>query len=259
MIASPAEKTESGPHELAGRVALVTGASRNIGRAIALSLAQGGASVIVSARQDRDGVEEVVSTIRQGGGTAIATFGDVSRREDVEAVIAAGHSAFGRLDILVNNAAVRKEVLFENLTFENWREVLSVALDGPFLCMKAAFDALVRSDQAAIVNIGGLTAYTGAAHRAHVVAAKAGLDGLTKATAHDLAPHGITVNLVSPGLIETARAGGQQPHHHGTRSNLAGRRGMPEEVAAMVRFLCGPAARYITGQTIHVNGGAYLP
>jgi NADP-dependent 3-hydroxy acid dehydrogenase YdfG len=186
MIASPAEKTESGPHELAGRVALVTGASRNIGRAIALSLAQGGASVIVSARQDRDGVEEVVSTIRQGGGTAIATFGDVSRREDVEAVIAAGQSAFGRLDILVNNAAVRKEVLFENLTFENWREVLSVALDGPFLCMKAAFDALVRSDQAAIVNIGGLTAYTGAAHRAHVVAAKAGLDGLTKATAHDL-------------------------------------------------------------------------
>jgi 3-oxoacyl-[acyl-carrier protein] reductase len=248
-----------GTQELAGRVALVTGASRNIGRAIALSLAEGGASVVVAARQDRDSVEEVVSTIRRSGGSAIGALGDISRPEDVEAVVAAACSTFGRLDILVNNAAVRKEAPFENLTFELWREVLSVALDGPFLCTRAAFDALARSDQAAIVNIGGLTAYTGATHRAHVVAAKAGLDGLTKALAHDLAPHGITVNLVSPGLIETVRAGGQQPHHHATRSNLAGRRGMPEEVAAMVRFLCGPAARYITGQTVHVNGGAYLP
>jgi len=259
MIPSSLGGPAPGPQELAGRVAVVTGASRNIGRAIALSLAAGGAAVVVSARQDRDAVEEVVSSIRQRGGAAIGALGDVSRPQDVESVMAAGNAAFGRLDILVNNAAVRTEVAFENLTFDAWREVLSVALDGPFLCIRAAFEALGRSDQAAIVNIGGLTAYTGAAQRAHVVAAKAGLDGLTKALAHDLAPRGITVNLVSPGLIETARAGDRQPHHHGTRANLVGRRGTPEEVAATVRFLCGPAARYITGQTVHVNGGAFLP
>jgi 3-oxoacyl-[acyl-carrier protein] reductase len=244
--------------ELAGRVALVTGASRNIGRAIALALADGGASVVVSARRDRAALDEVVAAVEAKGGRAVAALGDVSRPDDVAGFVEAGRSAFGRLDILVNNAAVRNEVPFEELTFEAWREVLSVALDAPFLCAKAAFPALAESDQATIVNIGGLTAYTGATHRTHVVAAKAGLDGLTKALAHDLAPHGITVNLVSPGLIETARAG-SQPHHHSTRANLAGRRGTPEEVAATVRFLCGPGARYVTGQTLHVNGGAYLP
>jgi 3-oxoacyl-[acyl-carrier protein] reductase len=244
--------------ELTGRAALVTGASRNIGRAIALALADGGASVVVSARRDRSALDSVVAEIEARGGQAVAALGDVSRPEDVAGLVEAGRTAFGQLDILVNNAAVRNEVPFEDLTFETWREVLAVALDAPFLCAKAAFPALARSDQAAIVNIGGLTAYTGATHRAHVVAAKAGLDGLTKALAHDLAPHGITVNLVSPGLIETARAGAQ-PHHHGTRANLVGRRGTPDEVAAMVRFLCGPGARYITGQTLHVNGGAYLP
>jgi 3-oxoacyl-[acyl-carrier protein] reductase len=247
-----------GGGELQGRVALVTGASRNIGRAIALALAEGGASVIVHGRSDRAAIGEVVGAIEAAGGRALAALGDLTRPEDVAAVVKEGTAAFGGLDILVNNAAVRNEAPFEDLTYEAWREVLALALDAPFLCVKAALDALERSEQAVIVNIGGLTAYAGAAHRAHVVAAKAGLDGLTKALAHDLAPRGITVNLVSPGLIETARAG-NQPHHHGTAANLAGRRGTPDEIAAMVRFLCGPAARYVTGQTVHVNGGAYLP
>ena len=257
MNAGPLEQLGTVGQELVGRVALVTGASRNIGRAIALSLAHGGASVIVAGRRDRAALDEVVARIQANGGKAIAVLGDVALPENVAALIDVASSSFGKLDILVNNAAVRDESPLEKLTFEAWRNVMSVALDGPFLCAKAALGLLTRSDQGAIVNIGGLTAYTGAAHRTHVIAAKAGLDGLTKALAHELAPSGITVNLVSPGLIDTVRAGAQ-PHHHGTTKNLLGRRGTPEEIAAMVRFLCGPGARYITGQTVHVNGGAYL-
>ena len=133
-----------------------------------------------------------------------------------------------------------------------------MTLDGAYLCSRAALPHLVASGRGAIVNIGGLSAHTGSAGRAHVVAAKAGLVGLTRALAHDLAPHQITVNCVSPGLIDTAREGaGPGPAHHATHAPLAGRRGKPDEVAAVVRFLCGPDARYITGQTIHANGGTY--
>jgi 3-oxoacyl-[acyl-carrier protein] reductase len=244
--------------ELEGRVALVTGASRNIGRAIAMALAEGGATVMLAAHRDREALDEGVAAIEAIGGRAAGVLGDLTRPDDVETVVAAAISAFGGMDILVNNAAIRNEAPIEQLTLETWRSVMALALDAPFLAVKAALDPLSRSGYGAIVNIGGLTAYTGAKQRAHVVAAKSGLDGLTKALAHDLADRNITVNLVSPGLMDTARAG-PAPRHHATAANLAGRRGMPDEVAAMVRFLCGPAARYITGQALHVNGGAYLP
>jgi 3-oxoacyl-[acyl-carrier protein] reductase len=134
---------------------------------------------------------------------------------------------------------------------------MSVTLDGVFLCVKACLPHLKRSDAGAIVNIGGLSAYTGSKHRAHVVTAKAGLTGLTRALAHDLAQDHITSNLVSPGLIGTPRTG-PEPQHHLTHATLTGERGTSNEVATAVRFLCGPGARYITGQQIHVNGGAYM-
>lgn len=244
--------------ELEGRVALVTGAGRNIGRAIALDLAAGGAAVVVNARSNRTEADAVAAEITSAGGRAVVALGDVIDPEAVAAMVRAATDAFGRLDILVNNAAIRREVPFADMDFAGWRAVLDVCLDGAFNCARAALPALRASGQGTIVNIGGLTGHSGAANRAHVVTAKAGLAGFTRALAHDLAADGITVNLVAPGLIDTARETAR-PHHRGGRRTLVGREGAPEEVAAAVRFLAGPRARYITGQTLHVNGGAYLP
>lgn len=244
---------------LAGRVALVTGSSRNIGRAIALALAREGAAVMVNARASSDAGVRVVAEITSAGGRAAFQAADVSRPSDVDALVAATVAAFGRLDILVNNASVRRERAFDALGFDEWKEILGVTLDGAFLCSRAALTHLAASGGGAIVNIGGLSAHTGAAGRAHVVAAKAGLVGLTRALAHDLAPHQVTVNCVSPGLIQTTRdSSTPAPAHHAVHAPIIGRRGTPEEVAEAVLFLCGPAARYITGQVIHANGGTYL-
>jgi 3-oxoacyl-[acyl-carrier protein] reductase len=144
------------------------------------------------------------------------------------------------------------------MTLAEWRAVMATILEGPFLCCQAALEALTQCGRGAIVNIGGMTAYTGAIHRAHVVAAKAGLDGLTKALAIELAPRSITVNLVAPGMIDTKRAGAE-PEHRKERIIPAGRRGRSEDVSAMVRHLAGPKGRYLTGQTIHISGGVYRP
>ncbi|MGH8740437.1 MAG: SDR family oxidoreductase [Burkholderiales bacterium] len=165
---------------------------------------------------------------------------------------------FGRLDILVNNAAIRAVESIEKIDLARWREITGVVLDGAWNCSKACIPFLGTSPAGAIINIGGMSAHTGAAGRPHVVAAKAGLVGLTRALAHDLAPQGVTVNCVVPGLIDTRRRESSGRSSHQSRETLLGRRGRPEEVAAAVRFLAGPGARYITGQTLHVNGGAFL-
>ena len=246
--------------ELSGCVAVVTGSARNIGRAIALELAAAGAAVIVNARHSGP-AEAVVTEIRARGGRAERKLADVSKPEEAAALIAAAVDHFGRLDFLVNNASVRRETDFAQLEYQEWREILAITLDGAFLCTRAALPHLIASGRGAVVNIGGLSAHTGAARRAHVVAAKAGLAGLTRALAHDLAPNAITVNCVAPGVIDTVRDPGSTagaPAHHAVLIPLTGRRGRPDEVAAAVRFLCGPDARYITGQTIHVNGGTFM-
>ena len=243
--------------ELTGRVALVTGAGRNIGRAIALALAEAGAAVVVNARANRAEAEAVAREIEENRGRALAALADVADAEAVARMVDAAVAKFGRLDILVNNAALRRETPLERMAFAEWREILGSVLDGAFHCTKACLPHLRRGGTGAVVNIGGLSAHTGAKHRLHVVTAKSGLVGFTRALAKDLAGDNVTVNCVSPGLIETPRTGAE-PQHHQTHATLSGRRGTPGEVAATVRFLCGPSARYITGQTIHVNGGAYL-
>jgi 3-oxoacyl-[acyl-carrier protein] reductase len=246
-------------NELTGKVAIVTGAGRNIGRAIALALAEDGASIVVNARSNRAEAEAVAREIETKGGKALVHIGDVADALAVQAMADAAIKQFGRIDVLVNNAALRREKSFAEMSYTDWREIMDVTLDGTFHCVKACLPALRKSGAGTIVNIGGLSAHTGAKNRAHVVTAKAGIIGFTRALAHDLADDGITVNCVVPGLIGTPRPKDKpEPAHHLVHQTITGARGRPEDVAAAVRFLCGPGARYINGQAIHSNGGAYL-
>jgi 3-oxoacyl-[acyl-carrier protein] reductase len=244
--------------ELAGRVALVTGAGRNIGRAIALTLAEGGAAVALNAHRSQAEIDSVAGEIVAAGGKALAVLADVTDPAAVARMVEAVEADLGRIDILVNNAAVRDVSSLDAIDFARWREITGVILDGAFVCSKACLKSL-RAGGGAIVNIGGLSAHTGAVGRPHVVAAKAGLVGLTRALAHDLAADDVTVNCVVPGVIDTVRgeASGPRSAHAGRRESALGRRGTPQEVAYAVRFLAGPGARYITGQTLHVSGGAF--
>jgi 3-oxoacyl-[acyl-carrier protein] reductase len=245
--------------ELTGKVAIVTGAGRNIGRAIALALAESGASVVVNVRSNRAEADAVARDIEAAGGSALVHLGDVANASSVQAMADAAMKQFGRTDILVNNAALRRKKPFADMSYAEWREIMDVTLDGTFHCVKACLPALRQSGAGTIVNIGGLSAHTGARDRAHVVTAKAGIIGFTRALAHDLAADGITVNCVVPGLIGTPRPKDRpEPAHHLTHQTITGERGRPEDVAAAVRFLCGPGARYVNGQAIHANGGAYL-
>lgn len=243
------------------RVALVTGAGRNIGREIVLLLAKQGVAVAVNVRQSVEEGQAVVDEITRRGGAAILCVGDVTDRQAVDRVVSAIGATWGKLDILVNNAAIRKEVEFPELSSAEWHATLGVVLDGAFHCTQSALRLLKKSAQGTIVNVGGLTAHTGAEHRVHVITAKAGLVGMTRALAHDLAPDGITVNCVAPGMIDTQRKSASSsgvPGHHGSRKTLLGRNGTAREVADAVVWLAGDAARFMTGQVIHVNGGAYL-
>lgn len=247
--------------ELEGRVAIVTGAGRNIGRAIALDLAAGGAAVVVNVRANQQEAEEVVARIEAQGGRAAVAFGDVADPQTGERLARTAVERFGRIDILVNNAALRRETALEDMSFEEWRQITGTILDGAFHCTKAALPHLKRSGSGCIVNIGGMSGHVGAKNRAHVVTAKSGLVGLTRAMAHEFAAYDITVNCVVPGMIDTPAgkpAGGPAPQHYRFAQPLNGRKGTVQEIASLVRYLCGDGARYITGQAIHVNGGAYM-
>ncbi|BCJ91241.1 beta-ketoacyl-ACP reductase [Terrihabitans soli] len=246
--------------ELEGKVAVVTGASRNIGRAIALAFADAGAAVAVIGRADRAGLDETAALIKAAGGRAIVMLGDVRDEASVKSFIDGTVAEFGRLDILVNNAAIRVEEPVEKVTFASWRNVTATILDGAFLCVSAALPHLLRSDAGRIINIGGRTGHTGSRDRVHVVSAKAGLIGMTKGLAIELAPKKITVNLISPGLIATVRgASTSGPTETSDKMAPVGRRGTAEEVANMARLLAGPDGGYMTGQSIHINGGTFMP
>ncbi len=244
--------------ELAGKVAIVTGAGRNIGRAIALRLAAGGAAVVVNARSNQAEADAVVAEIAAAGGKAIAVLADVADAAAVEAMAQATLKAFGRIDILVNNASLRREKPIDEMSYAEWREIMDATLDSAFHGVHACLPAM-KKNGGIIINIGGMSAHIGSKGRAHVMTAKAGVVGFTRGLAHDLGAHHITANCVVPGAIHTTRPRTSlTPAHHLTHGTITGEPGKPDDVAAMVRFLAGPGGRNITGQTIHVNGGAFL-
>jgi len=243
---------------LQGKVALVTGAGRNIGRAIALTLARDGATVLINGRSDKQAVDQVVHEIEAAGGKAQAAMGDVSDPA-VAPRLAKQAEALGGVDILVSNAGLRRQTSFLDMSFEEWREIMSVALDGAFLLGKAVVPQMVAKGKGgAFVALSGVSTHVGTPNRCHVSASKAGLEGLMRALARELATHKITCNAVAPGAIDTSRAATAGPRPIQGRPIPLGRLGNVEEIAAMVRLLVGPEGTFITGQTIHVNGGEFL-
>ena len=243
--------------ELSGRVAVITGAGRSIGRAMALELARGGCAVVVNVRQNKAEADAVVKEIEAAGGQALAAIADVTDAPAVQAMAQAALQKFGRIDYLINNAAVRQEKSIEQMTFEDWHRITGVILDGAFHCVKACLAAIKNSDAGAIVNVGGLTGAMGAPDRVHVVTAKAGLAGFSRGLAMELAPHRITVNTLVPAMLARPGKPNDIPPHAVYRP-LLGRAGWPEDFAPLTRFLVGPGARYLTGQIINVNGGTYF-
>jgi|SRR5918992_303688 NAD(P)-dependent dehydrogenase (short-subunit alcohol dehydrogenase family) len=244
--------------KLDGKVALVTGSGRNIGRATVLKLAGEGANVVVNARNNKEEAESVAAEARELGVKAMAVLADVSNKEQVDSMVSMAMSEFGKVDILINNAAIRPHKPFTELTLQDWERVRGVVLDGGFYCTRAVINSMVENNYGRILFFTGDGAFTGGPQRAHVSAAKMGLVGFARALASEFAPHNIRVNVVSPGSIDTSRANpewyqGRVPNASGIP---LGRQGTVDEIAATCLFLVSDDGGFITGQTIHVNGGA---
>lgn len=241
-----------------GKVALVTGSGRNIGRATVLKLASEGANVVVNARSNQEEADSVAREAREMGVEALAILADVSDRDQVNSMVDQAMDKFGKIDILISNAAIRPHKPFLEVSYEDWEQVRGVVLDGAFYCAKAILPSMVKNKYGRIIFFTGDGAFLGPAERAHVSAAKMGLVGMCRSLASEFAPHNIRVNVISPGSIDTSREhpewypGGRAPD----ASHIPlGRQGKVEEIAGTCMFLVGDDGGFITGQTIHANGG----
>lgn len=240
-----------------GKVAIVTGASRRIGRATAIGLAQWGADVIITAQQAWDEISAVAEEIEALGRRATPVLCDLRDEASVRKVVDAARERHGRLDILVNNAAVRHSAPFLELSFEDWRNTHDVILDGCFRMCQAALPLMIETGGGTIVSVTGTPAYKGAKNRAHVVSSKAAMAGLMKAIAVEFADRGITANCVAPGMIG-GEAGGSSDSVRAAAGIPLGRLGEVDEAAGTIVSLCLPHSRFTTGQTIHVSGGLHI-
>lgn len=237
---------------LNGRTAIVCGASQGMGLAVAEALAAEGANVAMFARR-RDELETAAS--RFG---AMAVPGDLTVPANLASLVERTLEAFGGIDILVLNASIRKQTHITEMSFEEWRRIMAISLDGSFHCVKACLPTMTKRGGGAIVTLGGMMALAGAKNRVHGSVVKHGLVGMTRALALDLAEFGIRVNCVAPGQMNTPPAGEEVVVPAPSKAVPLGRKGEPEEIAATVRFLCGPASSFISGQTIHVNGAQMM-
>ena len=243
--------------KLDGKVALVTGSGRNIGRATVLQLAAAGANVVVNSRSNRAEADAVAQEASALGVKALSVLADVASKEQVDSMMARAMAEFGRIDILINNAAIRPHKPFTELTLQDWETVRGVVLDGAFYCTRAVINSMVANHYGRILFFTGEGAFAGGAMRAHVSAAKMGLVGMARSLAAEFAPQNIRVNVVCPGSIDTSRANPEW--YQGRAPNAAGiplgRQGTVEEIAATCLFLVSDDGGFITGQTLHVNGG----
>jgi len=244
---------------LEGRVAIVTGGSRGIGRAVAQCLAEDGASVVVSGL-DLARLEVAAKELESVGVPVLGVVADVARREDAERLVDQTKERFARIDVLVNNAGITRDALLVRMKDEDWDRVLDVNLRGAFLMTRAVAKVMMRQKGGRIINMSSVAGAMGNPGQANYSAAKAGLIGLTKATARELSRWGILVNAVAPGLIDTDMAAAiPADAREALLSQVAlGRIGSAREVAEVVRFLAGDGATYVTGQVLHVNGGLYM-
>jgi len=248
----------AGLQRLKGKVALVTGASRGIGRATALALATEGANVVVNYASSKDAADQVVADITAMGSQAIALPGDVSKADQVDALINATMEKWGQIDVLVNNAGITRDTLLLRMKPEEWQAVIDLNLTGVFLCTKAVSKIMLKQKSGRIINITSVAGQMGNPGQANYSAAKAGVIGFTKTVAKELAPRGITVNAVAPGFIATDMTADLKSDEI-LKFIPLGRYGQPEEIAGMIRFLAAdPAATYITGQTMNVDGGMVM-
>lgn len=250
----------SSSRQLDGQVALITGCVRRIGREAALTLAREGAAIVVHAQNSRDEAETLAKDIEDIGGEALIHLADVTDEAAVQGLIDAIIERFGRVDILINNAAIRKQTPFLETSFDEWKKILAIILDGAFLCTRACVPHMIKNGGGVIINMGGISPYVGSLNRVHVAAGKAGTGGMTRALAMELAEHNITVNSIAPGGIggQRSKTSPESAKKIGGNKIPIGREGTFEDVANMVHALCIPAGRYITGQTMHINGGRYL-
>lgn len=243
---------------LRDQVAIVTGASRGIGRAVALALAAEGASVVVNYASSSQAAESVVAEIAEKGGGAIALQADVAKAEQVDALISAVMDKWGRIDLLVNNAGIARDTLLLRMKLEDWQAVIDLNLTGVFLCTKAVSKVMLKQRSGRIINVTSVVGEMGNPGQANYSAAKAGVIGFTKTVAKEFAPRGITVNAVAPGFIATDMTADVKADDI-LKFIPLGRYGQPEEVAGLIRFLAADAAAaYITGQIINVDGGMVM-
>lgn len=248
-------------NELEGKVAIVTGSSRNIGRATAEELARAGAAVVINAVQAKDLCEEVAEGIRANGGKAIPVMADVTDPDAVQAMVDAAVKEFGGVDILVANAANRSNTPFEDLTWEMWKQTIDISIHGTFHLAKAVVPALKARGGGSFIGVGGMSSLRGSPGRSHVMAGKMGLNALVRGLALDLAKHNIRANQVVVGTFDTSlenNPSSAQDNVKRVEGIPLGRLGKPQDMANLIRFIVGPGAEYITGQTIHSNGGAYM-